>query len=196
MRIGFLQLLIEIAKNPQQALAKPVEFMVAVRQSGYFVHPTVSKDTFEELKSTGHLRLIDNDLKELIFSYYTSSDRLGQKKDVSAAVATSFFDAASGVLSYNQDAWVHKAAGRVKPANILGTNPSTSAVTDLELLSHPFDAQDLLSAAERLSENDRLQSYLSNVRHEQQEIVRANDVLQSYSARILKLISEVKKRPR
>ena len=100
------------------------------------------------------------------------------------------------MLSYDQDAWVHKAAGRVKPANLILTNPSTSAVTDLELLSHPFDAKDLLSAAERLSENDRLLSYLSNVRHEQQEIVRANDVLQSYSSRILKLISEVKKRPR
>ena len=105
MRIGFLQLLIEIAKNPQQALAKPVEFMVAVRQSGYFVHPTVSKDTFEELKSTGHLRLIDNDLKELIFSYYTSSDRLGQKKDVSAAVATSFFDAASDYSPSSSPIW-------------------------------------------------------------------------------------------
>lgn len=196
MRIGFLSLLIEIAKDPQQALAKPVQFMVAVRQSGYFVHPTVSKDTFEELKSTGYLRLFDNDLKELIFRYYTSSDRLGQKKDVSKAVATSFFDAASGVLSYDQDAWAHKAAGRVKPANIPGPNSSTSADKDLELLSHPFDAKDLLSAAERLSKNDRLLSYLSNVRHEQQEIVRANDVLQSHSGHILKLISEVKKRPR
>jgi hypothetical protein len=101
------------------------------------------------------------------------------------------------VLSYDRRAWVHKVAGRVKPANFTTINPGTSsAVTELEFMSHPFDTQDLLSAAERLSENEQLLSYLSNIRHEQQEIVRANDVLQSYSRRILKLISEVKKRHR
>ena len=65
MRDGFTNLLIETVTNSDYAVKYPVEFLIALRYACRPSEPPLFSDTFDELRSTGHLSLMNQNLKEM-----------------------------------------------------------------------------------------------------------------------------------
>lgn len=75
VKLEFAQLLKDAVIDTEVALTRPSEFVYAGRSAHGIRSAKSSNDTFDELRSTGYLRLLkDNQLKSLLFDYYRYDD--------------------------------------------------------------------------------------------------------------------------
>ena len=71
-RLGFGVFLAEVDADPSVALDKPTDFLAAIIQAAYTYTPSLASHTFEDLRSTGNLKLIrDQDVKQALVRYYS-----------------------------------------------------------------------------------------------------------------------------
>ena len=71
LRLELVDLLMDVAVNPVVATKEPVVFLGAVKQAAFTYTPVLTTHTFENLRSTGDLRLIlDESVKNVMFDYY------------------------------------------------------------------------------------------------------------------------------
>jgi hypothetical protein len=75
LRLGLINLLMEVAREPVAATKDPAVLLGAVSQAAYTYTPVLTSHTFENLRSTGDLRLIlDDAVKDVMFDYYGFDD--------------------------------------------------------------------------------------------------------------------------
>ena len=67
LRLDLATLLMDVVADPELAMRRPVEFLGAIVQSSYLYTPVLTAHTFEDLRSTGNMRLLrDPDIKNLL----------------------------------------------------------------------------------------------------------------------------------
>ena len=164
-RLEFADLLIAVSINPEVALSEPEKFLAAVHQSAFTYTPALSSDTFEELRSTGNLGLLrDEILKAALFEYYRFD--VGQRQFQSLQLMTEIrhFEFAAGILSHEQHVWVQD--------NYFVYNQRT--VADKQYPASRIDT--VVDAAERLRDSPEFVAWLPESRGTQIDLINTNEV--------------------
>jgi hypothetical protein len=107
LRLELVDLLMTVALDPAAATEEPVVFLGAVSQAAYTYTPVFTSHTFENLRSTGDLRLIlDESVKNVMFDYYGFDEAQQQFRSLQIDVEFRHFKLAAGVLSHEQEVFV------------------------------------------------------------------------------------------
>ena len=163
LRRGFADLLMEVAERPDAALARPVEFLVAVPQAFYTNTPATNSDTMEELRATGSLGLLRNPtLKAALFDYYRYDESERQYISLHLMMEARHFELAAGVLSNRQVAWIQDRVGIPGPAQM-------DSLSGLDV-----DLEAVASAARRLAGKPDFVAWLPQARGIQVELIEAH----------------------
>ena len=166
MRKGMAELLMDVAEDPSAATRDPVRFVAAVQQAAYTFAPILSAYTFEEMRSTGSLRLLrDPEVKNALYSYYGLNRNLAQYRASQLMTEQRYHELAAGVLAYEHSRFIKDTWGVIGP-------------DDLE----QFDGSDLdLSGidpvVERFGSNGDLMAWLPEIRSLQIELINFNEWL-------------------
>lgn len=89
-----------VSENPAVAAEQPTSFLVAVDQASFTYSPTLRKATFDDLRSTGNMRLMrDQDLKTKLHDYYRFDESQLQYRPLQFSVEFHHFKLANGVRS-------------------------------------------------------------------------------------------------
>ena len=85
------------------------ELVQAIVTSGYAYYPSVNRQTYDELISTGNLRLLtDTDLKRALSTYYDRWQDARQWDDLVRHEQLNYRDAIRGLLTPEQMVWVRQ----------------------------------------------------------------------------------------
>ena len=107
MRLELVHLLLDVAVNPDAALEQPVLFLGAVDQAAYTYTPTLTNHTFENLRTTGDMRLIRSDaVKESLFEYYNYDEAQRQYRPLQFNTESRHFELAAGILNVEQITYI------------------------------------------------------------------------------------------
>jgi uncharacterized phage-associated protein len=115
-RILFLQ---QALNDSDLAIKSSDYFIKSIIQAGWTFEPSISDYTFDELKSSGRLVLIQNkDLRTSLSKYYNSrySDR--QWNYIRENVQTKYYEYSAGILNQEQTIWVVKNDYEINPDSI------------------------------------------------------------------------------
>lgn len=179
LRLEMADLLIAAVKRPEVALESPVLFIGAVNQAAFTYTPELTSHTFENLRSTGDLRLIRSDpVKEVLFDYYGFDASQRQYRPLQFATEARHFELVAGVLSVEQDIYLQEEWLIFAPDEI-------AAIRAAE-----FPGGDVLDVARRLGARKEAVAWLPYVRQMQAEQVfihgmrldRAREVLAALAA--------------
>ena len=133
LRRTFAELLMASAENPDLALESPVDFMLAINQSAFTFTPALTSNTFDELRSTGNMRLLRNtELKSALFSYYRYDQAQRQFIDLQQAQEIRHFERATGVLTNSQAKRIDDEWGIVGLTKIEEVRNSTVDLAEVE----------------------------------------------------------------
>ena len=152
-RLEIIDLLIEGAKHPNRLLDRPVEWMSIMTYGPSPNEPASSADTYEELQSTGYLRLLSDPVKSILNEYYKSEERLQKSRPIRESSITEFFRLGKGILTNEQLVWFQKSVGRM----INSSNQET-------LTSIDYNQNDLELSVIRFKENQDFLSWLPRCR--------------------------------
>jgi hypothetical protein len=109
MRLELVDLLMEVAANPEAAEATPTVFMGAVSQAAYTFTPELTSHTFETLRSTGDIGLLrDEALKQGLFEYYGFDASQRQYRPLQFATEHRHFELGAGILSPEQERYMQE----------------------------------------------------------------------------------------
>jgi hypothetical protein len=148
----------EVSRDSEVAISRPVEFLGAVSQAAYTYTPSLTSHTFEDLRSTGNMRLIlDQELKDALYDYYGFDQSQRQFRPLQFSAEHRHFELAAGVLSHEQEVFVQDTLRILNPDDM---DSIENVETDLEQIK---------VAAQRLSERMELIAWLPQVRHLQIE---------------------------
>lgn len=163
VRLGFADLLMRVATDSSAALAEPGMFLVAVSQAAYTYTPTLASYTFEDLLSTGGLRLIrDPDIKRALHKYYSYDDAQRQYIDLNLRVEFRYFQLSADILNYEQHQFVEDGWYVVHPGNIEQVRSSDPGEEGVN------------AAARRLMMDQELLAWLPRVRRLQVDQITAH----------------------
>ncbi|HSG97101.1 MAG TPA: hypothetical protein VLA11_03850 [Woeseiaceae bacterium] len=184
MRLELVELLMNVADNPDAALERPVLFLGAVDQAAYTYTPTLTKHTFENLRTTGDMRLIRSvAVKEKLFEYYSYDEEQRQYRPLQFNTESRHFELAAGVLDRGQVTYIQDTFLFFRPTKL----------DELPVID--VDEFRIREAALRLSLKPDLIAWLPYIRSMQLEQIavhearlsRAHDaleVLRSYASEI------------
>ena len=159
MRKDFVDLLMAVAENPAVAAEQPTSFLVAIDQASFTYSPTLRKATFDDLRSTGNMRLIqDQEIKTRLCDYYRFDESQLQYRPLQFSVEFNHFKLANGVRSNKQVTFLQDKWLLVDP-NELEEVQNTD----------PGDPDEIMAAALRLKNNLELVSWLTQLREMQME---------------------------
>jgi len=158
LRLEMGDLLITASRDTEAAVAAPILFLAAVRQAGFTYTPKLNSHTFEDLRSTGNMRLLlDLEIKDGLYDYYGFEETQVQFRPIQHATESRHFELAAGVLSHEQAVFVQDEFFILKPGSI---DSFESARPDLD---------EVKAAAERLASRAGLVDWLPEARHLQVE---------------------------
>jgi hypothetical protein len=164
LRLELVNLLIAVARDPAIASEQPTVFLGAVNQAAFTYTPTLTSHTFENLRSTGDLRLVrDESVKSVMFDYYGFDEEERQFRPLQLATEARHFELAAGVLSNEQEVFMQDAWLFFRPHNF---DAAKSAKTD--------DAG-VAEAAMRLQGRPQLVAWLPYVRSLQLDQLEAHN---------------------
>ena len=153
VRLGFVDFLDEVGTDPSVALDRPAYFLAAISQAAYTYTPSLASHTFEDLRSTGNLKLIrDQDVRQALRSYYGYDQGQRQFMSLSLMIEFRYFELSAGIATYDQLSFVKDRWYVVNRANL----PELQDV-------HP-DESEVSAAAERLHASVELLAWLPWVR--------------------------------
>lgn len=158
MRLRLADLLMEVSREPAVAINRPVEFVGAINQAAYTYTPSLTSHTFEDLRSTGNMRLLlDQELKDALYDYYGYDQSQRQFRPLQFSTEHRHFELAAGVLSHEQEVFSQDTLGFFIPGEID------------EIEKGQLDLAQVRAAAQRFSERPELIAWLPQVRHLQIE---------------------------
>lgn len=158
MRLRLADLLMEVSHDPAVALSRPVEFLGAINQAAYTYTPSLTSHTFEDLRSTGNMRLLlDQGLKDAMYDYYGHDLAQRQYRPLQLATEHRHFELVAGVLSHEQEVYVQDTLKFFDPYDMDNIENGQS------------DLEQVKAAAKRLAERPDLIAWLPQVRHLQVE---------------------------
>jgi len=152
-RLDLVELLMAAVDDPEAALTRPAEFLAAIYQAAYTYTPTLTSHTFEDLRSTGNMRLIRNrNVKDALYEYYGFDQSQWQYRPLQFTTEFKHFEEVAGVLSFDQ--------ARLVQDEILFVNQQTlDRVRSIEV-----DKVEVLLAAKRLAERPGIRAWLPQIR--------------------------------
>jgi hypothetical protein len=112
IRLEMAELLMAVVADPEEASRRPVEFLGGVSQSSYIYTPIPTSHTFDDLRSTGNMRLLRNtEFKNLLHDYYGYEANQRQFQQIWFQWQLRHLELAAGIVSheqetYMQDTWV------------------------------------------------------------------------------------------
>ena len=122
-RILFLQ---QAINDSNLAIKSSNYFIISIIQAGWTFEPSISDYTFEELKSSGRLVLIQNkDLRTSLSKYYNSRHSNRQWNYIRENVQNKYYEYSAGILNQEQSIWVSK--------NDYDKNPDSIIISQYEL---------------------------------------------------------------
>lgn len=166
MRKDYAELLMAVADDPGVAAEQPMSFLVAVDQAAFTYTPTLRKATFEDLRSTGNMRLIRNqELKNKLHEYHSYDESQSQYRPLEFAEEFHWFDLSNGIRNNDQVRLIQDRWLLVKPEEVEEVRSAD-----------PGDPGEVLAAAERLRNRPDAISWLSRLRGMQMEQLRVHNI--------------------
>jgi hypothetical protein len=164
LRLEMADLLMTVSRDPDAAATSPVMFLAAVRQAAftYTQHPT--SHTFEDLRSTGNMRLLrDADIKAGLYDYYDFEEMQSQFRPIQHFIETRHFELAAGILSHEQDVFIQDEFFIISPG-------------ELDEYEGPIpNLDEVRAAARRLASNPGFIAWLPESRHIQVEQITMHE---------------------
>ena len=152
LRLGFAEFLFDLSANPDLIQNRGVEFMVALGGTTP-AEPPLFSDTFDELQSTGNLRLLGSELKMQLFEYYQNDERSRQYSAIRQNLVIEWKKELRRVLSYEQERFLAENGIRsIFPAKLA------------QVQSMSFDEDSIFDALERFRNNLALVGLLPELR--------------------------------
>lgn len=181
-RLSLARLLMDVAEHPELAMQSPVDFIVAVRQAAFTYTPALTSNTFDELRSTGNLRLLrDSELKNALFDYYRYNETQRQWLSLQLMQEFRHFELGAGVLTNQQirraqDDWGMVSADELE-----------------EFRNAPVDLAGVQAAAERLRANDDFIAWLPVAYEMQLDLAMVNRERQQRAEILLQILRRFQK---
>ena len=149
------ELLIEALQDSSVVRANPAAFIIAIEQAGYTFLPAINDSTFEELKFTGDLAIIqDEELRASLTGYYKLIKQYAQWSYLRESFQTGYSDRVLGILTPEQQRETRDMVRRFdEPARDnqpieLGENEA------LKALERMREKQDFIDQIPRATNND------------------------------------------
>lgn len=178
LRLELADLLIAAIETPEVALDKPVLFIGAVNQAAFTYTPELTSHTFENLRSTGNLRLIRSEsVKNALFDYYGFDASQRQYRPLQFATEARHFELVAGVLTVAQDVYLQDEWLIFSP----------DKMAEIETAAPPDG--DVLEVAIRLGERDDAIAWLPYVRQMQAEQVMIHGMRLDRAREVLALLT-------
>jgi hypothetical protein len=153
VRLHFGDFLVEVSANPALALERPTYFLAAVAQAAFTYTPSLASHTFEDLRSSGNLKLIhDQDIRRVLRSYYSYDEVQRQYISLNLMVEFRYFELSAGIITPEQFRFVQDRWYVVTPSNLTQLQEAQPA------------PEGIVTASERLSANSELRAWLPKVR--------------------------------
>lgn len=163
LRKELAELLIATADNPDVARREPSKFLMAVRQAAYTYTPALDSHTFDELTSTGNLRLLrDETLKTALFDYYRYDESQRQYMSLQLMQEFRHFELGADILTNELSIWIQD--------NMRIVGPDTEHDWDIS----EIDIEDVVAAAERLAARPDLIAWLPEARDMQLDFISSH----------------------
>jgi hypothetical protein len=177
LRKDMADLLMDVAADPAAAAVQPVHFVTAVMQAAFTYSPNLASHTFEDMRSTGNLSLLqDPDIKNALYRYYDFHRTQNQYRPLQFMSEHRHFQLAAGVLSYEQARLVQDTWYVVTPADL-------EDFDDIRL-----DAAEVQAAVERFRSRDDLLAFLPEMRHLQIEQIIINEIRLQNAQEVLEIL--------
>ena len=151
-RLESIRLLLDIANDPELARKHTVEFMIAVRSSGGIGNGPVTTSTYEELRSTGNFRLLDDELKRALNEFFRTDQRNRLSTVAQDLLNVEHLNLSQDIFTAEQDIWYQDQLGPVRGRR------RQLALEELGKRSYDEDA--MVEAAHRLAANDEFLEWL------------------------------------
>jgi len=177
LRLGFIELLMTVSDEPQKALEYPAVFLVAVNQAAFTYTPQLTSHTFEDLRSTGNMRLIlDQEVKALLYKYYGFYTEQLQYRPLQFLTEFNHFKLAAGIKTLEQSNFIQDANLIIGPHELK------------EIQAIELEPAAVLEAAKRLQNKPELVNWLPSLRSLQLEQMEVHKIsLQNAKDALLKL---------
>lgn len=164
VRRDFGEYLAEVAADPTLALTRPAYFLAAVSQAAYTYTPSLASHTFEDLRSTGNLSLIqDRGIRRALRAYYGFDEGQRQFLGLNLMIEFRYFELSAGIVTFDQYRFVQDRWFVVTSANLDELNDVRP------------DEAGVRAAAERLRASTELLAWLPKVRGLQTEQILAHN---------------------
>jgi hypothetical protein len=181
LRRNFADLVIQAVDDPSIVQRQPVEFLVAIEQSGWTRVPVVNSDTFEQLRTTGHLELFGDDLTTALLNYYRTMEQKRQFDQSRESIKFKHYELTEKVLSNEQKVWLQDEVGPTTPVT-------------LELLkSLPVNKSAVLETLNKLRENEETVGWLTRVRYNQTLFIWENNASIDTAKNLLDILISTQK---
>lgn len=119
LRKAMADLLMDVVDEPDMALERPVEFLAAMHQAAFTYAPSLASHTFEDMQSTGNLRLLrEPAIKNALYDYYNFNVTQSQYRSLQFMAEARHFELAAGVLDYAQALYVQDEWDVVTPEDV------------------------------------------------------------------------------
>ena len=179
MRLLLINMLMDVAENPDKEIEYPVMFLGAIDQAAYTYTPILTNHTFENLRATGDMQLIRSEkVKDVLFEYYNFDQEQRQFRPLQFMTESRHFELAAGVLDREQVMFVQDNYLFFRPAEI-------DEVKELE-----FDRDGVRQAAARLAERADLIAWLPYVRSMQLEQIEVHRMRLDRARKALEVLQE------
>jgi hypothetical protein len=164
IRLEMAELLMAVVADPEEAIRRPVEFLGAVLQSSYLFTPIPTSHTFDDLRSTGNMRLLrDTDFKDLLHDYYGYEANQRQFQEIWFQWQFRHLELAAGVVSHDQENYIQDTWLYFGPDNIEEVREAT------------MDGDALQASVERFLERQELIDWLPQMRAMQILQIKRNE---------------------
>lgn len=165
IRQDLTQFLADTVQNPDVARTQPARFAAAVIQSAYTYTPPLTRHSFDDLRSTGNMGLIDDDtLRLALYDYYDFDEGQRQYMTLNFMVEFRQFTLATGILDYDTHTALASEFYVVHPGNI----------AELGVLQ--MDPIAIDTAVQRFIDNKALTDWLPRVWGIQQEQINVHSM--------------------
>ncbi|MBT8062701.1 MAG: hypothetical protein HKO64_00200 [Xanthomonadales bacterium] len=147
VRKGFGDLLLEVADDPAAAGQQPAMFLAAIAQAAFTYSPSLTSHTFEELRSTGGMGLInDSEIKRSLYAYYGFHHAQQQYVQLNLMIEMRYFELAANVLDAAQYQWVQDNWFVVRAKDLDEVRATTPDLAGFDATLERFMADEALRA--------------------------------------------------
>jgi hypothetical protein len=179
MRLELVDLLFAVGADPNAAMEMPTLFMGAVSQAAYTFTPELTSYTFDNLRSTGDLRLIRSEtLENALFDYYAFDASQRQYRPLQFATEHRHFELAAGILNIEQEKYIQDHWLFFEPENMEAPR------------SERPNIEGVFEAAQRLHSKPEFIAWLPFVRQMQLEAIAVNRMRLERARNVLELAQD------